>query len=159
MSLECVGSCCHGGKFEDGIAKEQWKYLFGEQYFAAFSICMSLLNYRPRTQEKREPYGTSHSLSYLFHSFDWWVDQDWLCVCNEYKHDINNGALGFLVKLYDAGSKYNWIIRNGSNEVIEQINSKEKVILHLKGGSFTRWTIDSKKTSNLTYKKYIDLIV
>ena len=90
---------------------------------------------------------------------DWWVDQDWLCVCDEYKDNINNGALGFSIKLYDAGSKYNWIIKNGSTEVIQEINNKEKIILHLKGGSFTRWTADSKKTSDPTYKKYIDLIV
>jgi len=108
-----------------------------------------------------EPYlqfRKNHQYNRNLENLDWWVDQDWLCVCDKYKTDINNGALGFPITLYDAGPKYNWIVRNGSKEVIKEINAKEKMILHLKGGSFTRWTENSKKTSDPSYKKYIDLI-
>ena len=101
----------------------------------------------------------NHIYNQDLNNLDWWVDQDWLCVCNDYKDEINNGDLGFPITLYDAGPTYNWIIKNGSKEVIKEINAKDKSILHLKSGSFTRWTEASKKTSDPTYKEYIDLII
>ena len=100
----------------------------------------------------------NHAYNRDLNNRDWWIDQDWLCICDNAKEEINKGALGFPVKLYDAGPIYNWIITGGSKEVINEINAKEKCILHLKGGSFTRWTESSKKTSDPAYKKYIELI-
>jgi hypothetical protein len=108
-----------------------------------------------------EPYlnfRKNHTHNRDLNNKDWWVDQDWLCVCNEYKNYINNGALGFSITLYDAGPNYNWIIRNGVSEVLEKIDKRDKHILHLKGSTFTRWTDDSVKTSDSIYKKYINLI-
>tara|TARA_A100001201_G_scaffold36515_4_gene38385 strand:+ start:1535 stop:2326 length:792 start_codon:yes stop_codon:yes gene_type:complete len=101
----------------------------------------------------------NHQYNRDLKNLDWWVDQDWLCVINNYKDKINNdNLLQMPITLYDAGPKYNWIIRNGSDEVIKEINAKEKMILHLKGGTFTRWTDASTKTSDPIYKKYIELI-
>jgi len=100
----------------------------------------------------------NHLYNNDLNNLDWWVDQDWLCVCDMHKDDINNGSLGFPITLFDAGPKYNWIIRGGSDEIVEEINTKEKYILHLKGGSFTRWLNGSKNTLDTSYKKYIDLL-
>ena len=101
----------------------------------------------------------NHQYNRDLDNLDWWVDQDWLCVCDRLKDDINNGLLEFPVTLYDAGADYNWIIRRGPDEVLEKIDNRDKYILHLKGSTFTRWTDDSKKTSDSIYKKYIDRII
>ena len=77
---------------------------------------------------------------------DWWVDQDFVCVCDEFVTDINNKKLGFDVKLFDAKSKYNHIIRGGYEEVKKEIKSSDNYVLHLKGGTFNRW--GSKDTDN-----------
>ena len=109
-----------------------------------------------------EPYlnfRKNHAHNKDLNNKDWWVDQDWLCVCDKYKTNINEGALGFSITLFDAGPDYNWIIRNGASEVLEKIDKQDKHILHLKGSTFTRWTDDSVKTSDPMYKKYIDKII
>jgi hypothetical protein len=99
----------------------------------------------------------NHRYNNNINHLDWWVDQDWLCVIDKHKSEISK-LLEVPITIYDAGPKYNWIIRNGQSEVMKEIKAKEKVILHLKGGTFTRWTENSFKTNDPIYKKYIDLI-
>ena len=100
----------------------------------------------------------NHTHNRDLNNLDWWVDQDWLCVCDKYINQINGGVLGFDIKLCDMGPTYNWIIRNGPTEVIDKINKKDVNVIHLKGSTFTRWVRGSHKTSDSIYKKYIKLI-
>ena len=50
-------------------------------------------------------FRTFHPHNSDLKNLDWWVDQDFLCVCDRFKNEINEGSLGFDVKLYDAKSK------------------------------------------------------
>ncbi|MAH43683.1 hypothetical protein CL614_08265 [archaeon] len=91
-------------------------------------------------------------------NLDWWIDQDFICVCDRYINEINNGNFGFDITLFDAKSSYNYIIRNGYEEVKKEINSKNNYILHLKGGTFNRWgssdTDKKKKKERSAYGSY-----
>jgi len=93
-------------------------------------------------------FRTSHAHNSDLKNLDWWVDQDFLCVCDRFKNEINEGSFGFDVKLYDAKSKYNYIIRDGYKEAVGEIVNQNNYVLHLKGGTFNRWgssDIDNKK--------------
>jgi len=95
----------------------------------------------------------SHPHNRDINNKDWWVDQDFLCVCDRFKNEINEGSLGFDVKLYDAKSKYNYIITNGYKEAVSEIEKEENYVLHLKGGTFNRWgssDTDNKKDNEQT---------
>jgi len=91
-------------------------------------------------------------------NIDWWIDQDFICVCDKYLNEINNGDLGFDIKLFDAKSKYNYIIRDGYEEVKYEINAKNNYVLHLKGGTFNRWgtsdTNTKKEKEQSAYESY-----
>ncbi len=103
-------------------------------------------------------FRTGHNHNNDINNRDWWVDQDWLCVCDNYKDNINNGELGFPITIFDGSSKYNYIITGGNKEVEHEIELCDKYILHLKGGTFTRWgqqdREDKKEIQSLAYETY-----
>ena len=83
-------------------------------------------------------FRTFHPHNSDLKNLDWWVDQDFLWVCDRFKNEINEGSLGFGVKLYEAKSKYNYIIRDGYKEAVGEIVNQNNYVLHLKGGTFNR---------------------
>ena len=108
-----------------------------------------------------EPYVNfrkNHTYNRDLNNLDWWVDQDWLCVCNDLKEQINNGALGIPLTIFDATSKYNFIITKGQKEIGHQIELDENYILHLKGGVFGRWetqgTVENIEKNKLQYETF-----
>lgn len=100
----------------------------------------------------------SHPHNSNIKNIDWWIDQDFLCVSNNLKNEINNGCLEFDVTIFDATSNYNYIIRNGYGEVVKEIEVGDKYILHLKGGTFNRWGVKDteakKKAEQSAYEIY-----
>ena len=67
---------------------------------------------------------------------DWWVDQDFLCVCHIHKDEINNGMLEFDIKIIDATSKYNYIVIPyiTDAQLTDLLTTDKDIhILHLKG--------------------------
>lgn len=73
-------------------------------------------------------------------NIDWWVDQDFTHCINSNKESVNNGGLGFDIVVFDAGSEYNYITSGLNREQIQElIKSKNKYIVHLKGGGIVRW--------------------
>tara|TARA_B100001094_G_scaffold256799_1_gene256135 strand:- start:15463 stop:16254 length:792 start_codon:yes stop_codon:yes gene_type:complete len=70
-------------------------------------------------------------------NLDWWVDQDFSNCIHTYKNEVNNGELGFDVKVYDAGPKYNFVCKG--QEILNEIKNKDKYVLHCKTASFNRW--------------------
>jgi hypothetical protein len=79
---------------------------------------------------------------------DWWVDQDFLCVCYIHKDEINNGMLEFDIKIIDGTSKYNYIVNQLTDEDIDKIvKDKDIHILHFKGQNFGRWVKGGQNTN------------
>jgi hypothetical protein len=90
---------------------------------------------------------------------DWWVDQDFLCVCHSHKDEINNGMLEFDIKIIDATSKYNYIVTYLSNEEIDnEVKDKNKYILHFKANSHGRWEGGGDAKLRAQDKKMLDIL-
>tara|TARA_R100000005_G_C4982723_1_gene192003 strand:+ start:177 stop:950 length:774 start_codon:yes stop_codon:yes gene_type:complete len=101
-------------------------------------------------EPKWEPYVNfrrNHPHNSDMNNKDWWVDQDFVCVCNETQPPLD-------VKLFDAKSRYNHIIRDGYQEVEREIESGDNYVLHLKSGTYNRWGSGKQIYEQSAYESY-----
>lgn len=106
-----------------------------------------------------EPYinfRKNHPYDRDLNTKNWWVDQDFLCVCHMHKDQINNTGN---FKIFDATSKYNYIVTGLSNDEIDkEVKNKDKYILHFKANSHGRWAGGGDDALRNQDKKMLDIL-